>query len=403
MNQISLKVPPHIPPHLVYDFDHFDAPELLNDPQRRVPARLHGEAPPIFWTPRQGGYWVVTRAALALEMTRDIEKFSSLPAYNKAKDFHPPMLPIQSDPPLHNEYRRILNPIFAPGPIKKLEGMIRDLVRQIIDPIIPRGHCDFLLEIAEIFPVIMFLRIIGAPEEDRHKLVPIAQKYTRSPIFEERAQAIADFGAYLKSGFDARRDQDGDDLLSRVARGRIDGRALSAVEEEGLGVLLLLAGLDTVKSAMSFAVANLARHPNLYKQIVEDPSKIPAAVEELLRVGGVSTPERGATGDFEWHGVPFRKNDRIVMLYQLYGVDDQWVENPQEIRFDREVSNHLAFGSGPHRCIGSHLARLEFKIFLEEWTKSVPVFSMAVDGPIKSISGIVWSPQELNLVWPVSR
>jgi len=400
---IPPSIPAHVPKSLVFDFDHFTAPETKSEPHRRVSQLLHKNAPDVFYTPRNGGYWIVTRAEVAVDMLRQVESFSSSPQFNHFKAFNPPMLPVQADPPEHTEYRRILNPKFAPGPVGKLEVYVRQLARTIIDDVYPRGRCDFIEEVAERFPVTIFLKIAGAPLSDRARLVSIAVKYTRSPTFEERQEAISDMAAYLREKFRERANAPKDDLLTQIVQARIPDRELTETEKEGLGVLLFFGGLDTVKSVLSFVVSYLAQHPEDYKQLVDNPALIKSAMEELMRVSGVSTPERGVTHDLEYRGISFKKGDRIVFLTQLWGVDDQQIPNPYQVDFSREVSQHYSFGAGPHRCIGSHLARLEVRVFLEEWTKTVKQFSVENHVPVKTAGGVVWTPVVLPLTWPVAN
>jgi cytochrome P450 len=394
-------IPSHIPESLVYDFDFFQSPELKFEPHHRVPEKLHKNAPEIFYTPRYGGHWIVARAAAAVDMLRQPDKFSSRSDFNPARRFVPPMLPIQADPPDHTEYRRVLNPYLAPGAVGKMEGDIRALARQIIDEIRPKGRTEFVIEVGQRFPVTIFLRMVGAPIEDRHTLVKFAEGYTRSPSFDDRVTAIKGLSDYLKAGFEARRKNPGDDLLSHLLKSKFGDRPLTADEIEGLATLMFLGGLDTVKSFLSFLMLYLATHPEQYRRLVEDRELIGHALEELLRVNGVSVPERGATHDFEYRGVPFRKGDRIVFLTQIYGIDDQLTPDPHRIDFDREISQHFTFGSGPHRCAGSHLARLEIRIFIEEWTKSFPEFHIENNAQVEIAGGIVWSPVTLPLAWNV--
>ena len=403
MSAVMAGVPSHVPKSLVYDFDHFTAPELLKDPHRTVSQKLHKEAPDVFYTPRGGGYWIVTRAEVAVDMLRQVDIFSSGPEYNHFKAFNPPMLPVQADPPNHTEYRRILNPKLTPNAIQKLESYVRELARTIIDDVYPKGECNFIEEVAERFPVTIFLKIAGAPLTDRARVVSIAVKYTRSPTFEARQAAISDMAAYLREKFAERQGNPQDDLLTLIAQARMPDRELTQTEKEGLGVLAFFGGLDTVKSVLSFVVSYLAQHPDDYKKLVDNPELIKSAMEELLRVSGVSTPERGVTHDVEYRGIPFKKGDRVVFLTQLWGMDDQQIPNPHLVDFSRDVSQHYAFGAGPHRCIGSHLARLEFRIFLEEWTRTIKSFGVKDNAPVKTAGGVVWTPVELKLTWPVAR
>ena len=252
-------IPAHIPMSLVFDFDHFTAPEMQTEPHRQVSQLLHKNAPEVFYTPRHGGYWIVTRAEVAVDMLRQVENFSSAPQFNHFKAFNPPMLPVQADPPTHTEYRRILNPKFAPRPIEMLEDYVRALARTIIDEVYPRGRCNFIEEVAERFPVTIFLKMAGAPLDDRARLVAIAVKYTRSPTFEDRQAAITDMANYLRERYKERVTAPKDDLLTQIVQARMPDRDLSDTEKEGLGVLLFFGGLDTVKSVLSFVMSHLAQ------------------------------------------------------------------------------------------------------------------------------------------------
>ncbi len=391
-------VPSHVPNHLIYDFDIYTAPELTRDPHRSA-LHLHRDAPPIFFTPRNGGHWIVTRAAEALDILRQPEKFSSEPRFNSGLR-KPWTLPNQSDPPSHTEYRRIINPAFSPAATGRMEGEIKELAASLINAVRPKGECEFITDIAKIFPVIVFLRMVGAPLEDRELLVELTEIAVRSPDETARNDASAEIGRYVMSAFAERERNPGDDLFSRVLNARIEGgRRLNDAELLGMGLLLLLGGLDTVSSMLSFIMLFLARNPGHYQRLVSDRESIASAVEELMRAHGVALMQRGARGDFEHDGISFRNGDRLYFLPQIYGLDDRAVEDPLRVDFDREVSSHLAFGAGAHRCVGSHLARVEIRAFLEEWTRLIPSFRIADGAEIVTCGGNVWSPLSAPLVW----
>jgi cytochrome P450 len=394
--------PPHIPESLVFDFDFFQSPELKHNAHHAVTELLHNKAPEIFYTPRYGGHWIVTRAAVARDMLRQPEHFSSRSEFNPARRFEPPLLPMQVDPPDHGEYRRIINTILSPSAVGEMEDDIRGLAREIIDDIHPRGRCDFIPEVAQRFPVTVFLRMAGAPLEDRHRLVKFADGYARSPSFDDRVTAVRGLATYLMEGIDARRKNPGNDLLSYLLSCKFKDRPLTSAEIEGLATQVFLGGLDTVKSFLSFLMLYLAKNPDQYRKLLDDRASIPQAIEELLRVNGISVPERGATHDFDYRGVPFRKGDRIVFLAQIYGLDDQMIEDPHRIDFDRKGIRHLTFGAGPHRCAGAQLARLEIKVLLEEWSSTFREFHIENNVDVEITGGIVWSPVALPLAWPIN-
>lgn len=396
----TFSVPAHVPSALVFDFDHFSSPEVVRDPHFATARRLHREAPDIFFTPRNGGLWLVTRSEIGLDILRQTDKFSNNPQFNRAKLFDPPMLPVQSDPPEHTEFRRILNPKLTPGAVNGMEPGVRDCVREIIEEIRPNGGCEFVEEVGERFSVTLFLKLAGAPLSDRAELVRLAIKYTKSPDFNDRQDAMTELAGYLQAKYQDRQAHPADDMLTQLATAKLSFRELTESERSGLGVMLFLAGLDTVKSLLSFFVGYLATHPAQYRRITDEPALIPAAMEELLRIHGVVTLERGATHDFEYRGVPFRRGDRVALLTQIFGLDDRAVEHPYEVDFDRRISPHLIFGAGPHRCIGSHLARIEIRVFLEEWCKAFPRFRLKDNAEIETAGGVVWAPTKLPVVWP---
>ncbi len=398
---MDLPVPDHVPPDLVFDFDVYTASELDQNPHRTMVELLQSnKVPPIFFSPHNGGHWVIVGADEGLEMLRDFERFSSDPQYN-AMSRKPWTLPNLSDPPQHTDYRRIITPAFVPRSVAAMEDHLRILSGSLIDALLARGQCEFVEEIGQKFPVNVFLRMAGAPESDREQLVELTERAVRSPERSVRDAAGYELGEYVMKAYQERREKPGEDLLSMVLHGSFQGRPLNHDELLGMGLLLFLGGLDTVSSTMAFVMLFLGRNPEHYRQLVQDPSIIPAAVEELIRAHSVASVLRGVRADTEYFGIQFKQNDKLFFLTQVYGMDARRVEDPLRVDFSRPVSPHLGFGAGPHRCIGSHLARTEVRIFLEEWTRRIPSFTVAVDGDIRTRGGHVWSPIALPLAWPV--
>ena len=396
---MQLQVPDHVPRHLVFDFDIYTAKELEHEPHRTMVELLRSrQVPPIFFTPRNGGHWIVAGAVEGLEMLRDIERFSSEPQYN-ANSRKPWTLPNQADPPEHTEYRRIINPAFVPRAVAVMEDGLRALSVQMVEELVPRGGCSFVEDVAKKFPVNVFLRMAGAPQGDREMLVDLTEQVVRHPDRAAREAASHAMGAYVMKAYEARRGREGEDLLSMVLQGRFQGRGLNDEELLGMGLLLFLGGLDTVASTLGFVMLFLARHPQHYRQLVDDPALIPGAVEELIRVHSVASVQRGVREDTEYLGISMRRNDKMFFMTQLYGLDERKIDDPLRVDFTRPVSPHLGFGAGPHRCIGSHLARTEVRIFLEEWTRRIPRMSLAGDGVVRTRGGHVCSPVEVPLRW----
>ena len=396
-----MPIPVHVPADRVVDFDRFSGPELARCPHQQVSA-LFQASPELFFTPHDRGHWVVARAELARDMLRQPDKFSSHPRHNPANQRNPRTLPNQSDPPEHTELRRIVNGFFSPSGVQTMAPAIRELARELIATVHHRGHCEFVGEIARIFPVVLFLRMAGAPLQDREPLSAMADRFTRSPDVKDRLAALEDLATYLRGLIAAREQQPTDDLVSLVVHGRIGDRVLNDDEKIGMVTLLFLGGLDTVAATLSFFMLFLADHPDHYQQLVQDPGLIPSAIEELMRVHGVAGTERGVTTDMHYAGVDLKAGDRLVFPAHVYGICNQATQDPLTVDFSRPVSTHLVFGAGPHRCLGSNLARLEMRIFLEEWTAQIPVFRRASDGEVATRGGLVWSPVEVDLAWPVA-
>lgn len=396
-NQIGMEIPAHVPQELVHPFDYYNMPELKREPHKMIREWVKAR-PPIFYTPHNGGHWVVTRSADALDMLRQTENFSSAPEYNWAVR-KPRTYPQQVDPPDLMEYRKILSPFFSPAAMKVMEPRIRAQAKLLIEKFAGAGEVEFLHGIAEEFPVIVFLQMAGAPLEDRHHLVDLADKAVRDPDRAVRERVVRDLADYVKQAFDARRGKAGDDMLTHMLNAKFRDRELTEGELLGMGVLVFLAGLDTVAAGLSFIMLYLARNPHDYARLREEPALIPNALEELMRVHGVAGMERGVTHDLVYHGVPMKKGDRIQFVPQLYGLDQPGIEDPLKVDITREIAPHLIFGAGPHRCIGSHLARTEMRVFIEEWTKAIPAFSLKPGFEIEMRGGNVWSPIKLPLVW----
>jgi cytochrome P450 len=388
-------VPAHVPPERVVDFCRFTDPALRRAPHARV-AALYARLPPLFWTPRNGGHWIAARSGVAMQMLKRHDLFSSDPRHCPAMVRSPRTNPNQYDPPEHTAMRAIVGERFDLGAIPALEDGMRARARALIAAAAPRGRVEFLSEIAQRFPVEIFLDMAGAPLADRDRLLRMVERFTREPAVEDRLRALRDF---LQLYLDDRAACPGPDLLSAVAHGQAGGRPLTADEKQGMAALLFLGGLDTVAAMLSFIMAHLALNQDDYRRLVADPEALPRAVHELIRYFGVASMERAATGDFAFEGVDFRAGDRIVFTTQTYGLDDPRMEDPLRVDLGRRMAPHAVFGAGAHRCLGAHLANAEIRIFLEEWIRRFAGFGIEGGAEPTTFSGIVWSPVAVPLVW----
>ena len=354
----------------------------------------------------RGGYMVVSGAAVEFVLKHP-ELFSSRQAFDGVGS-PLPLVPIAFDPPEHARYRRVLQPFFSPRGVAAWQPMVRARAGELIDGFAGRGECDVVTELAVPLPAQVFLTLFGLPLEDRDRLIAWKEALLHNfdfqagePPSERAARVGAELWGYLVGHIGARRERGGtDDLLGRLLADRGDER-LSDDEILGLSFLFVLAGLETVTSALSTAFAALAAQPALRRQIAADPAVIPDAVEELLRFDGpVVFVPRIATRDVEVSGQLIPAGSYVMVTIAVASRDPAEHPDPDMIDFRRQERN-LAFGGGPHRCLGSHLARMEMRMALEEWHRRIPEYELA-PGVIPRVTwpaGVV-GIESLPLVFP---
>ena len=340
----------------------------------------------------------------AIWALRHPEVFSSGPgAVDIGQD--QPLIPLQVDPPDHAKYRRFLDPEFSPKRMLELEPDVRVLVNQIIDGFVDRGACEFHEEFATPLPSSIFLRLMGLPQSDLDAFLQWRDETIRPDTddLDEAARiregAAHNIGAYFEEQLEVRRQNPDDGLLSRIALGEVDGRPLTQAEMLGICHLLLIAGLDTVTATLDCMVAYLARHPEERARLVADPSLVDGTVEELLRhETPVMMVVRVVKEDAEVGGVDVKVGDGCVVLIGAANGDDREFEAPDVVDFERAANRHLAFGAGPHRCLGSHFARLELRVAIEEFHRRIPEYRIAEGAEVHYSTGIRQA-DHLPLVW----
>ena len=342
--------------------------------------RLVREAGPIIKTPR--GH-VLSSSEYVEYALKHPELFSSKRAFDVVGS-PLPMVPIAFDPPEHTRYRHILQPFVGPREAAAWRPRVRSLVGTLIDSFAEHGHCDLVTELAVPLPADVFLTLFGLPMKDRDQLIAWKESLLASPVLgggkptDQVIQAGAELFSYLVGHIEQRRRHldNAEDLLGCLLADTSDER-LSDEELLGLSFLFVLAGLDTVTSALSTAFAALAAQPRLRQQIANDPSVIPDAVEEFLRIDGpVVFLPRVASQDIELGGHTIPAGSEVQLAIAVANRDPAEHAGPDEIVLRRQERHH-AFGGGPHRCLGSHLARMEMREVLAEWHSRIPEYELA--------------------------
>lgn len=401
-----VKAPSHVPADRIFDFDLYN-----RDPNPRLKGNLHQgltylhkEAPPVFWTPHNGGHWVVTSFKLLRQITLDAEHFSTTVQYVPRPQGEVFVaIPLNVDPPEHTAYRQIIMRYLAPKAMNRLADNIRLRAVELIDKVVARGSCDFVSEIAIPYPVSIFMELIGWPLERMAEFRALAEEYFSGPTDERRDEIIATVLQEMTVMINDRAQNPRDDLMSRMLTEEIDGKPLSQQEILSMCFFLFVAGLDTVANAAGFFMRTLGSSPQLQQMLVEDPSRLPDFIEESLRTNGVVNTIRMVKKDIDFGGVTMRKDDMVVLMLTMGGLDEELHDCPHKFDMDRRSRTNLMFGSGVHLCAGHHLARLELKIMIEEWLKRIPQFSIHPDFDNRFRLGTVMALQSLPLVWQTAN
>jgi cytochrome P450 len=405
--------PAHVPDSLVYDFDLFADPGLLANPHDRI-LKMLKTAPAVFWTPRQGGHWIFLSHAANFEGSRDWEDFSNevvpmakikalLAAMPPGTPHIPLSVPINVDPPDHAKYRAPLAAPFGPKAIQAMRDSIRALAVELIEKIRPQGQCEFMSAVAEPLPVQVFLKMLGLPLERLAEYRALVRDHlsTGTSDMAQVVPKLHNIIAAMRDTFVERREHPKDDVISLLWRSKIDGQDLTMDDMENYGVLLFIAGLDTVMNGMGFGVRHLAQNPDLQDTLRKEPSRISDATEELLRRYTFTVPPRRVARDLEFQGASMRQGDIVYLLLAGADLDAKEFVSPERFDLDRENNTHIAFNAGPHRCLGSHLARAELQILYEEMLARLPTFRLDPAQPTVFHGGHVIGIDSLHLLWGV--
>lgn len=351
---------------------------------------------------------VISRHEDVVWALRKPELFSSEMELEMALGTARPMIPQQIDPPAQTRYRRILDPLFSRRRMEQIEPAVRAQASELIDGFFAAGECEFNQAFAIPLPCTAFLSLMGLPAEKLGLFLElkdgIIRPHMRTNDPGEAAQLRLETGKRIYAYFEdlieeRRRSSGGDDLMSFLVDAEVDGRKLTRHEILDICFLLLLAGLDTVTATLGCSVAYLAQHPEQREQLVADPSLVQAAVEELLRwETPVTAVPRVLRRDLTLHGVDMKAGELVSLLLGASNTDENEFEDPNCVHFDRERNRHLAFGGGPHRCLGSHLARMELRVALEELHRRIPDYRIKA-GETPRFSPGIREVQYLPLVW----
>jgi cytochrome P450 len=318
-----------------------------------------------------------------------------------------PMIPQQIDPPAQTKFRKILDPRFSRKRMAKIEPRVRQHANELIDAVVDKGECEFDRDFAIPLPCTAFLGLMGLPQEELPIFLEmkdgIIRPHLQTTDLEEAqkiriatAQRIYDyFGDLIK----VRKANPQDDLMSYLVSAEVEGHALTDNDILDICFLLILAGLDTVTATLGCNVAYLAQHPDQRQSIVDRPELIDGMVEELMRwETPVTAVPRVLKKDVTLHGLEMKQGELVTLLLGAANTDDDAFEDAQTVDFARPSNRHIAFGAGAHRCLGSHLARMELMVAMEEWHKRIPEYRIK-EGEVPRFSPGIREALYLPLTW----
>jgi len=395
------QIAPHVPKDLIRYNSFLSSEAFLADPYGFM-AAMHRDLPPVFYDVEDSGnQWLLIKHEDCLFVLRHADIFRNLEAIPFPRDPNDYFffIPQEIDPPNHRNYRNIVDPLFCPAGVRKLDGLIRKRANDLIDQIIDKGECAFTTAFARPLPVSVFLDIMGLPQDMRDTFVSWADDMIHSQDLAVAGAALAKAAAYLKVAIAEKKARPDEGVISLIANAEIEGRPLSDKEVFGFVCFLFIGGLDTVYATLNNIWLWLAQNPGRVQEIIDRPQDIDNIVEELLRRFSVTFSTRFVMKDVELRGAKIRKGDRVLTILPAANFDPEVFPDPLKVDFDRPRKTILAFTVGVHSCMGGHLARLEVKIALQEWLKRIPRFSVKPGTVIEYKPGGVIGPKAVPLVW----
>ena len=371
---------------------------------------------PVAWVEESdgSGFWAITRHADVVEVSRDYSRFSAARGI-RIEEMGPDELVarrtmMEFDPPEHTRLRRLVQPGFSPKVVATYEEAFRKLVNLVLDQVLAEPEFDFVTEVARELPIRMLCRLLGVPESDAGDMVawgdqmisnadpeytPViidkvdTEEYRLLPF---RSPAALEVFKYAEQIALERRSDPREDIITTLLTAEPDGEPLTDLEFKNFFTLMMVAGNETTRHTISHGLVYLGSHPDqLGAWATDPPSLSKTATEEILRASAVTMHfRRTATEDTAIRGVPIAAGDRVVMWYTSANYDSDQFDSPFTFDLRRDPNNHVTFGTGRHVCLGAALARLEVRVFFEEYLRRVDSFEVGEPDRLRSnfISGI---------------
>ena len=388
------------------DFDILDDEYVVRPEERWAEQR---ERCPIAFTERRQRTWLPVKYEDLADIAHDVDRFSSRdiavvsPFEVPINDVFP-VPPISSDRPLHTWARRLLRPAFGPTAIEKMTPITRGLAEELIEEHFNDGTGDVAVDYARHIPVRIIAQMLGIPLEDEEMFTGWVVRTLQEGFqnLDGAMDVLGDMTVYFSAQVAERRAMASKDRPDDVITMLIEAETEEPMTDEhllGTCFLLLIAGIDTTWSSIGSSLWHLASHPEDQQRLRDDPSLLPMAVEEFLRVYSPVTMARYVTEDTQFKGCPMQEGDKILMAFPAGNHDPDMFEDADQVIIDREKNRHFAFGSGIHRCLGSNLARMEVKVAIETFLEKVPTFTLADPDDVVWNGGQVRGPRRVRITF----
>jgi cytochrome P450 len=371
----------------VVDYDFAD-PALRASLHERL-TDLRTECP-VGWSERYGGFWLLTTYADVQDAARDHQRYTTtrgimIPPTGASM----PVIPAELDPPEHTPYRKLALPYFTAPAIARLEPEIREIVRRCIRAFAPDGHTDLVQSVAEMVPPLVIGAALGLDPADCREIRTLAGNFLSSAKvgIDAKIAAAKELEDWLEERIAARRERPTEDTLSALVNAHIDGAPIPPLTALGMVQLMVVAGHETTVHGIGSMLFRVAAEPGLRERLLADPSLLKPTVHESLRIDPpIMHMARTAVGDHDRAGAGLRDGDKVMLNYGAANRDPAKFDHPTEFDVDRAANQHLAFGTGRHRCIGEHLAVTEMLVVLEEVLATIPDYRIVGERDMTKIS-----------------
>lgn len=366
--------------------------------------RQHGAFRAIPGTPNGESVWVCTRESVIREgYALGADYFSNAILF-PYRPTGPRLLGlVEMDPPLHTGLRKAMAPLFTPRVVEARRAQMHEIARSVISEFINAGECEFVSQFAKRFVAKIFLEYLGVPMAELDQMLAwgydaVHLTAENDPDGRRRKAAMDGIRDLMVGVAEQRRKEPRDDLITEMVR-VAEEVGLSDDDFAGTLTLLFNGGLDTTAGSLSFAARHFAEHPADRAAVRADKQAVLNAAEEVLRAFGILNATKLVTQDVELGGCPMKAGDRVVFATSSAGRDEAVYPDANDFRLDRESYRHIAFGLGPHRCIGAHFARAELQVYIEEWHRAIPDYEISNPDEIRNHGGIVMGIDSLPLRW----